>query len=104
MPRMRSSAVCSGLSSFGSGGIRAGLLVPFGLEVAAQRSLAARVGARLELLGHLLQAPRCRAKCPSPQHAKDLKTTETAAPEATEAATPASRPLAGTLRAGQLDC
>src|SRR6516162_7550031 len=36
-------------------GLRAGLLVAFGLEVAAQRSLAARVGARLEYLGHLLQ-------------------------------------------------
>src|SRR5262249_61559402 len=29
-------------------GLRAGLLVAFGLEVAAQRSLAARVGARFE--------------------------------------------------------
>jgi hypothetical protein len=29
--------------------MRAGLLVAFGLEVAAQRSLAARVGARFEL-------------------------------------------------------
>src|SRR5499433_776783 len=36
-------------------GLRAGLLVASGLEVAAQRSLAARVGARLELLGYLLQ-------------------------------------------------
>src|SRR5262249_27383780 len=36
-------------------GLRAGLLVAFGLKVAAQRGLAARVGARLELLGHLLQ-------------------------------------------------
>src|SRR6266498_1521961 len=36
-------------------GLRAGLLVAFGLEVAAQRSFAAGVGARLELLGHLLQ-------------------------------------------------
>src|SRR5262249_11388799 len=36
-------------------GLRAGLLVPSGLEVAAQRSLAGRVGARLELLGHVLQ-------------------------------------------------
>src|SRR5215471_19053181 len=36
-------------------GLRAGLLVAFGLEVAAQRSLAASVGARLELLGHILQ-------------------------------------------------
>src|SRR5215472_15423936 len=36
-------------------GLRAGLLVAFGLEVSAQRSLAARVGARFELLGHLLQ-------------------------------------------------
>src|SRR5213080_2394707 len=36
-------------------GLRAGLLVAFGLEVSAQRSLAARVGARLELLRHLLQ-------------------------------------------------
>src|SRR5215472_5008502 len=35
-------------------GLRAGLLVALGLEVAAQRSLAARVGARLEFLGHLL--------------------------------------------------
>src|SRR5262249_29083185 len=31
-------------------GLRAGLLVALGLEVAAQRGLAARVGARLELL------------------------------------------------------
>src|SRR5262249_1826888 len=36
-------------------GLRAGLLVALGLEVAAQRGLAARVGARLELFGHLLQ-------------------------------------------------
>src|SRR5262244_2552087 len=36
-------------------GLRAGLLVALGLEVAAQRSLATRVGARLELLGYLLQ-------------------------------------------------
>src|SRR5262249_18702709 len=36
-------------------GLRAGLLIASGLEVAAQRSLAARVGARLELLRHLLQ-------------------------------------------------
>src|SRR5262249_39630488 len=36
-------------------GLRAGLLVALGLEVAAQRGLAARVGARLELLGYLLQ-------------------------------------------------
>src|SRR5215831_12215676 len=36
-------------------GLRAGLLVASGLEVAAQRGLAARVGARFELLGHLLQ-------------------------------------------------
>src|SRR5262245_28343221 len=36
-------------------GLRAGLLVASGLEVTTQRSLAARVGARLELLGHLLQ-------------------------------------------------
>src|SRR6516162_9081636 len=36
-------------------GLRAGLLVASGLEVAAQRSLAARVGARFELLGHVLQ-------------------------------------------------
>src|SRR5262244_1902766 len=36
-------------------GLRAGLLVAFGLEVAAQRSLAARVGARFELFWHLLQ-------------------------------------------------
>src|SRR5262245_40638346 len=36
-------------------GLRAGLLVALGLEVAAQRSLPARVGACLELLGHLLQ-------------------------------------------------
>src|SRR5262249_61220013 len=36
-------------------GLRAGLLVAFGFEVAAQRGLAARVGARLELFGHLLQ-------------------------------------------------
>src|SRR5712672_2378599 len=34
-------------------GLRAGLLVAFRLEVAAQRSLAARVGACLEFLGHL---------------------------------------------------
>jgi hypothetical protein len=48
----------SALSSFGSGrdvGLRAGLLVALGLEVSAQRSLTARVGARLELLRHLLQ-------------------------------------------------
>ena len=32
-------------------GLRAGLLVAFGLQVSAQRSLTARVGARLELLG-----------------------------------------------------
>src|SRR6516225_8937804 len=36
-------------------GLRAGLLVASGLEVAAQRSLAARVGARFELLRHVLQ-------------------------------------------------
>src|SRR5919197_1719382 len=36
-------------------GLRAGLLVASGLEVAAQRSLAARLGARLEFLGHVLQ-------------------------------------------------
>src|SRR5262245_62026688 len=36
-------------------GLRAGLLVASGLEVAAQRSLASRVGAGLELFGHLLQ-------------------------------------------------
>src|SRR5207237_9321619 len=36
-------------------GLRAGLLVAFGLKVSAQRSLAARVGTRFELLGHLLQ-------------------------------------------------
>ena len=36
-------------------GLRAGLLVAFGLEMAAQRSLAARVGGRLEFLGHVLQ-------------------------------------------------
>src|SRR4029453_2002944 len=36
-------------------GLRAGLLVAFGLEVSAQRSLAARVGTRFELLRHLLQ-------------------------------------------------
>src|SRR5262249_6242674 len=36
-------------------GLRAGLLVSFGLEMAAQRGLAARVGARLEFFGDLLQ-------------------------------------------------
>src|SRR5256886_12382297 len=36
-------------------GLRAGLLVAFGLKVSAQRRLAARVGAGLEFLGHLLQ-------------------------------------------------
>src|SRR5215467_13625110 len=36
-------------------GLRAGLLVALGLEMAAQRSLAARVGARFELFWHLLQ-------------------------------------------------
>src|SRR6516162_4273001 len=36
-------------------GLRPGLLVAFGLKVSAQRSLAARVGACLELLGHVLQ-------------------------------------------------
>jgi hypothetical protein len=36
-------------------GLRAGLLVAFGLEVAAQRSLAAGVGARFELFRYLLQ-------------------------------------------------
>src|SRR5205809_7382716 len=36
-------------------GLRAGLLVAFGLEVSAQRSFAARVSARFELLRHLLQ-------------------------------------------------
>src|SRR4051812_49020107 len=36
-------------------GLRAGLLAAFRLEVAAQRSLAARVGARFELLRHVLQ-------------------------------------------------
>src|SRR5262245_50826482 len=36
-------------------GLRAGLLGAFGLEVSAQRSLTARVGARLELVRHLLQ-------------------------------------------------
>src|SRR5262245_49645743 len=36
-------------------GLRAGLLVASGLEVAAQRGLAARVGARFELFGHLWQ-------------------------------------------------
>src|SRR6516162_6571723 len=36
-------------------GLRAGLLVASGLEVAAQRSLAARVVARFELLRHVLQ-------------------------------------------------
>src|SRR5436190_20437758 len=33
-------------------GLRAGLLVALGLEVAAQRSLAAGVGAGFELFGH----------------------------------------------------
>src|SRR5262249_47393452 len=36
-------------------GLRAGLLVAFGLKVSAQRRLAARIGARFELLRHLLQ-------------------------------------------------
>src|SRR5262245_45702587 len=36
-------------------GLRAGLLVASGLEVAAQRSLAARGGARFELLGLVLR-------------------------------------------------
>src|SRR6476659_2971734 len=36
-------------------GLRAGLLVAFGLEVSAQRSLAARVGARFQLFRHILQ-------------------------------------------------
>src|SRR5947199_10340254 len=36
-------------------GLRAGLLVALGLAVSAQRSFAARVSARFELLGHLLQ-------------------------------------------------
>src|SRR5262249_25364572 len=36
-------------------GLRAGLLVAFGLEVSAQGGLAAGVGARFELLGDLLQ-------------------------------------------------
>src|SRR6266446_2936681 len=36
-------------------GLRAGLLAAFGLEVAAQRCLAARVGARFELLRNLLE-------------------------------------------------
>src|SRR5262249_61537768 len=36
-------------------GLRAGLLVSFGLEVPAQRCLAARIGARFELVGHLLK-------------------------------------------------
>src|SRR5438876_556564 len=36
-------------------GLRAGLLVAFGLKVSAQRRLAARVGARFELLRHVLQ-------------------------------------------------
>src|SRR5207247_6006165 len=36
-------------------GLRAGLLVAFGLKVSAQRRLAARVGACLALLGHVLQ-------------------------------------------------
>src|SRR2546430_16256581 len=36
-------------------GLRAGLLAAFGLRVSAQRSFAARVGTRLELLRHLLQ-------------------------------------------------
>src|SRR5215470_6182577 len=36
-------------------GLRAGLLAALGLEVPAKRSLAARVGARLELLGYLLE-------------------------------------------------
>jgi hypothetical protein len=53
---MRSSAVWSALSSFGSDvGLRTGLLVAFGLKVSAQRRLAARVGARFELLRHVLQ-------------------------------------------------
>src|SRR5215472_138201 len=36
-------------------GLRAGLLVAFGLKVSAQRRLAARVDARFELLRHVLQ-------------------------------------------------
>src|SRR6516165_9021581 len=36
-------------------GLRAGLLVAFGLKVSAQRRLAARVGARFEFLRHVLQ-------------------------------------------------
>src|SRR5262245_60696913 len=36
-------------------GLRASLLVALGLEVSAQRSLTARVGARLEFFGHLLE-------------------------------------------------
>src|SRR5881392_4201801 len=36
-------------------GLRAGLLVAFGLQVSARRSLTARVGARRELLRHRLQ-------------------------------------------------
>jgi hypothetical protein len=36
-------------------GLRAGLLVAFGLKVSAQRRLAARVGTRFELLRHVLQ-------------------------------------------------
>src|SRR5262249_62307597 len=36
-------------------GLRAGLLVAFGLKVSAQRRLAARVGARFEFFRHVLQ-------------------------------------------------
>ena len=36
-------------------GLRAGLLVPFRFEMPAQRRLAARIGARLEFLRHVLQ-------------------------------------------------
>src|SRR5215470_18534928 len=36
-------------------GLRAGLLLAFTLEMAAQRGLAARVGARLQLLRNVLQ-------------------------------------------------
>src|SRR4029077_10533184 len=45
-------------------GLRAGLLVAFGLEVPAQRSLAAGVGARLELFRHLLQQLDIRRDAP----------------------------------------
>ena len=57
-------------------GLRAGLLVPFGLQVSAQRSLAARVGACFELLGHLLQHLKVSRSAPVPAPSGMMVCTE----------------------------